>query len=376
MNFDLIVIGAGPAGSTAARTAASRGLKVLLLDKASFPRDKLCAGGLTAKALPLLPQGTLKLSMNAVSQCRISFRDTGRTCLASSPQPCVYMFERRDLDYHLLQTAIAAGAVFRDSTRVVAVDQESGRIETVSGKTNEVLKAPWIIAADGPNSIARRQLLPDDRYCQALCLETVVPWERIDQSIIFNFGSVPDGYGWIFPKGDHASVGIGTSRRHAGRIRSYYRNFLEIENLAYSAAHGFPLAVFSGNKRLTKGRVLFCGDAAHLVDPITGEGLYQAMFSGAAAGQAVTGANPAQTYERAIANNLLGDLKKAATLGRFISGLPAPSFAALEASPKIAAAYIDVISGRKSYAQLMGSGLQGPFRIIGHWIRSGLKPKA
>src|SRR5438874_400818 len=183
--FDVLVVGAGPAGSTAAYRLARGGASVLLADRARFPRDKPCGGGLTMRAVRQLPFPV----------------DDGR-------------------DYGVaLEANVPYGVVSRE------------------------------------------------RYQGRLCLE---------------LANVPGGYGWVFPKGDHINVGVGGWEREGPRMREHLARFCReysIPESGLESLRGYRLPLLHARARLAKGRLALLGDAAGLVDPLSGDGIYEALLS-------------------------------------------------------------------------------------------------
>lgn len=290
--FDVVVIGAGPAGSATAYRLAAAGGSVLLADRALFPRDKPCGGGLTRRALRELPVPIEPVVEDRVSrlELRLAYRDRTRFERAST-EPLIAMTRRSRLDAFLAAHAAEAGADFRDGVRVsvLKVGERCVWLE-VGGRRVE---AAAFVAADGANGTARRALGLGEPRDHAVALEGTLPYglvprERYAGRAIVELGTVPGGYGWVVPKEDHINVGIGGWEREGPRLR---------ERLArLCAAHGFPaelrdvrghrLPMRMPGAPLARGRVLLVGDAAGLVDPLTGDGMYGAFLSARLAAEA------------------------------------------------------------------------------------------
>src|SRR5438067_8957698 len=194
--FDAIVVGAGPAGSTAAIRLARGGARVLLVDKARFPRDKPCGGGLTMRAVAELPFAVDPVVEDVVTSvmCRLRYRRSftrGRGDLA-------LMTQRRRLDHFLVQRAVEAGAVFRDGTQIDPF----------------AAPADVVVGADGANGTTARKLELGGDIVHGVALEGNVSHARVYKNnyvgrMVLEFGVVPGGYAWVFPKGDHVNVGVG-----------------------------------------------------------------------------------------------------------------------------------------------------------------------
>jgi geranylgeranyl reductase family protein len=245
---------------------------VLLVDRERFPRDKPCGGGVTLRAARLLP-----FSLDPVVEDRIDIvelRLRNRTCVHRCASPIVLMTRRRRLDSYLAERAAEAGATFRDGVRVA---------------DPKALPADVVVAADGVNGACARALGLDGSTAYGVALEGTGPSvERYRGRIVFELGFLRGGYAWVFPKGDHVNVGVGGWEREARRLRERLRAFLEEEGLAaLDGVRGFRLPVRAPGAPLARGRALLVGDAAGLVDPLSGDGIYEAFLSARAAADAV-----------------------------------------------------------------------------------------
>src|SRR5438067_2310360 len=148
MSYDVIVAGAGPAGSTTARECAARGLSVLLLDRAEFPRDKPCGGGVNVRAARLLPFGIEPVTERVIQGMRLSVRHRDSSALQADP-PLAYLTQRRCLDTFLLEKARVAGAIVRERMAVRAVERSNGEVLVRAGA--ESFRGRTLVAADGAN---------------------------------------------------------------------------------------------------------------------------------------------------------------------------------------------------------------------------------
>jgi geranylgeranyl reductase family protein len=286
--FDVIVIGAGPAGAMTAHRLADRGASVLLLDRASFPREKPCGGGLTIRAVRLLPFSLAPVVEDVVDRLELRLR-YGPRFERVRAKPLALMTQRRRLDAFLAERAALAGADFRDGVRVTAVTADERGV--VVGIDGQRLRAEAVIGADGANGVTARSL--DLCACPAhgVALEGSLPYETIDPDryrgrILFELGVVRGGYGWIFPKGDHVNVGVGGWQRAGPGLRRQLARLCREHGLPHERLEGvlgYRLPVGRRDAVLARGRGLVVGDAAGLVDPLTGDGIYEAFVSAALA---------------------------------------------------------------------------------------------
>jgi geranylgeranyl reductase family protein len=275
-SFDVAVVGAGPAGSTAARRLATAGASVLLVDKAVFPRDKPCGGGVTGRAARLLPFSIEPVVEDVVERMDCGLR-YGSGFSRRARAPLAYMTQRRRLDHFLLEKAAEAGADVRDGVRVADV-REGGL--TVDG---EEIEARIVLGADGCNGSSAKQLALAGEIVHGVALEANYPQdERFAHAMLLEIAVIRGGYGWIFPKGDHVNVGVGGNETEAPRLRSELRQMCEaygVDPDAASDMRGYRLPMRRPGTRLARGRTAVIGDAAGLVDPFSGDGMYEAFLS-------------------------------------------------------------------------------------------------
>lgn len=331
---DVLVAGAGPAGAAAAITAADRGLTVLMADKAVFPRDKTCGDGLTAGALRTLERLGLDLgrlpSYASVREAVLMSPSGRRACL---PLPTDGQFAgvvpRHELDAALVDLARARGAKVEEGRAVVGVSEGADGVvvELADGAT---VHAGHVIAADGHYSAVRR-ILGDNRE------PNLGDWSAFRQYwsgvadrrlwVLFEPDLLP-GYAWVFPLPDgRANVGFGVPRGSvtSGKaLRQSWESLLERPSLRAVLGHGarpegrhraWPIPTSLDLTALARGRVLFAGDAAGVVDAMTGEGIAQALETGALAAEAIaSGGDVAARYRGSVRHHLATDLRFARLL--------------------------------------------------------------
>ena len=284
--YDAIVVGAGPAGSTTAYRLARAGARVCLLDRARFPRDKPCGGGLTLRAVRQLPFSVEPVVEDVVDRLELGLR-YGRRWSRRSEGPLVLMTQRRRLDAFLAERAAEAGAEFREGVKVTGVDP-SGFVSA----GGERLEGAVIVGADGANGITARALGVQAEY--GVALEGNVGYEHVSRErfagrAVVELGAVPGGYAWVFPKADHVNVGVGGWQSEGPRLRERLGELCRAFGIDESTVHdvrGHRLPMRGGARRQVRDRVLLVGDAAALVDPLSGDGMYEAFVSGRLAAEA------------------------------------------------------------------------------------------
>jgi geranylgeranyl reductase family protein len=291
-SIDVLVVGAGPAGSTAAYRLAGSGARVLLVDKARFPRDKACGGGLTARALRHLP-----VSVDAVVEEEVDIVEVGlrhrRRFERRSAEPLFLMTQRRRLDQHLVERAVEAGAELRDGARVDGIELHEKHVAARVAGTP--VRAAALVAADGANGTTARAVGLDVGPINGVAYEGNIGYgaashPRHARRLVIEVGTVPGGYGWVFPKGDHVNVGVGGWQTEGPRLREHLRRLLAAHGLPESALRdlrGHRLPLRRPGSPLARGRALLVGDAAGLVDPLSGDGMYEAFVSSRLAADAI-----------------------------------------------------------------------------------------
>ena len=274
--YDAIVVGAGPAGSTCAYRLASAGASVLLLDRARFPRDKPCGGAVTARALRELPVEIDDVVERVVSRFELRLRHS-RGFSRVAPTPLAHMTQRRRLDSYLLGRAVDAGAELRERTTAAEIRQD--------GVDDD--RAQVVIGADGANGICRRAIAPGQKHRHAVALEGNLQLDSTSlrqyaERLVLEFGTIPGGFGWVFPKGDHLNVGVGGWKSEAPRLRTHLSRLCHahgFEPAELQDLRGHHLPFRSRQSVLAHGRVALIGDAGGLADPLSGDGIYEAALS-------------------------------------------------------------------------------------------------
>jgi geranylgeranyl reductase family protein len=265
-SYDVAIVGGGPAGATAAYRLASAGASVLVLDKATFPRDKPCGGGVTGRAARQLPFSITPVVEDVVDRMECGLRYRSHV-VRRARAPIAYLTQRRRPDHFLLQKAAEAGAEVREG-------------ETADARE---LDARIVIGADGCNGSSAKQLGLADGVVHGVALEANYPYEaRYAGAIVLEIAVIRGGYGWIFPKGDHLNVGVGGNGEEAPKLRAELRTMCEAYGIDPESAtdtRGYRLPMRLPRTVLARGTTAVIGDAAGLVDPFSGDGMYEAFLS-------------------------------------------------------------------------------------------------
>ena len=298
--YDAIVVGAGPAGSASAIRLARGGARVLLLDRARFPRDKPCGGGLTGRAVRELPVEVTPVVEDAVRELEVRLRYR-RRFVRRSEAPLVLMTQRRRLDAFLGEQAAEAGADFRDGITPggLTIGPDGAEL-TVGG---ERVRGDVLVGADGVNGTTARAAGLGDGILYGIALEGNGPL-RDGQAgrATIEVGVVPGGYGWVFPKDGHANYGVGGWAAEGPRLREHLRRLCKAHGVdpdGLTGLQGRRLPMRRGAVA-ARGRVLLVGDAAGLVDPLSGDGISEALLSARLAAEAIL-AGRLDGYEPSLA---------------------------------------------------------------------------
>ncbi len=364
MRYDAIVVGAGPAGSTAARECAARGLSVLLLDRVEFPRDKPCGGGVNVRAARLLPFDLAPVTERTISGVNVSLRGAHRFTRHFAA-PLIYMTQRRRLDALLVEHAMRAGVTFRERAPIQGVERNGVSVTVMAG--GEWFEGRALVAADGVNGRTAALAGLAVRRRMGVALEAnVTPAGGIPADWTDTFGldlgSIPGGYGWIFPRGDHLNIGVGGWPRYAPSLRVRLHRlvrFYRFDPADLWGQRGYHLPIRRPDTQLVHGNILLVGDAAGLLDPLTGDGIYAAILSGRAAANHLAaylrGQAPDLTgYAREMTVAWLSELRLAGKLHTLFHFAPGVFATLIERRPRAWRAACHILRGDLTYTRALG----------------------
>jgi geranylgeranyl reductase family protein len=297
-HWDVVVVGAGPAGATAARSAARGGARVLLLDKAVFPRYKTCGGGIIGQSRSRLTTQALATIEADLPEVGFSHR-MGRVTRVRTESPFVAMVDRERFDQANVDAATEAGVVFRDGANVRALADEDGRTR-LTLSDGEELVARVVVGADGSGGRVGRYV-GAVMAATDLGLEVEVPRRPEDAAtgLLLDWGPHPGTYAWLFPKSDTLTVGVIERKGHADQTRRYLDDWIERLGLHPSdqdRSSGHLTQWRTVGSPLRRGTVVLAGETAGLLEPWTREGISFALRSGEWAGEAAAahaGGDPA-----------------------------------------------------------------------------------
>lgn len=288
--WDVVVIGGGPAGSLAARASAGSGARTLVIDRSHFPRYKVCGGGLIGASLAALPRDVVVPSRDAADSVTFTYGfDGAATRRAASP--FMTLINRAEFDQQLLASAAAAGAAVATGVRLREVAQEGDEV-VLTTSVGEI-RTRAVVGADGSSGVTSHYVgAAFEQVDLGLEVELDVPAAVRDQwrgRLHLDFGRVAGSYAWVFPKGDTLTVGAIAAKGNSAWEKHYLDQFLAslgLDGYVDGPAAGHVTHCRKDSSRLSRGRVLLCGDAAGLMEPWTREGISFALRSGRVAGKA------------------------------------------------------------------------------------------
>ncbi|ABA57491.1 NAD(P)/FAD-dependent oxidoreductase [Nitrosococcus oceani] len=369
--FDVIVVGAGPGGSAAAYGLAALGFKVALVERKTFPREKLCGGLLSARAqkefMQIFGENKWPAMVERTAQGASFYYQTRYLNGVHDHQP-FFFTSRIHFDACLAALAREAGAYLLEGIVVTSLEADGKAVRLNNGK---MLKADFVVGADGVRSrIAEAILLHTaSKKNLALGLEIEVPLELTTKTVVdpeIYLGVAKWGYGWIFPKKETQTVGIGGLLTKNPDLKSTFNTFLRQHygSLPNIRCKGYHLPFGSYKRNPGRANILLVGDAAGLVEPVTGEGIAFAMQSGRLAAKAIVAAAGAGQPESALKYYLreyqsIVSLFSQAKMMRYLV-FPDPMqrlfVSLLPHSKGMVRKYLDLLAGEidyKDYMQLM-----------------------
>jgi geranylgeranyl reductase family protein len=332
--FDCIIVGAGPAGGTAAYHLAKKGRSVLILEKESLPRYKPCGGGVSpivAEWFDFDFSPAVSLKVNAI-RYTWNMGDPVDAEL-KTPEP-IWMVRRDIFDHFLIQQAQKQGAELRENTEVTGIEFKGShwQVNTADGP----VEGRYLIAADGAKGSMAKWLGFKERKRRmggALEAEAMTAVEN-PQTAHFEFGMVKNGYIWNFPKADGYSIGIGTFRggepQNLREIVTEYSTMFGVDFKSIKQ-FGHPICLWDGDQKLHTQQALLVGESACVVDPFTAEGIRPSIFSGLKASEAIDQAlagdiNALERYSEVIAQEWGSDMVWAQRLAAVFYRVPGVAY--------------------------------------------------
>jgi geranylgeranyl reductase family protein len=358
MHYDAIVVGAGPAGASAAYWLSEAGKRVLVLEKEKLPRYKPCGGGVPKIVFDRFPFSFSSIIERWIRRVRFRFRD-GREVTADLPDCSIAMVMRDRFDLHILEHAQIE---VRDQSALVGTEQDKSGV-TVTTASGETLRARYLLGADGANSrVARLAGLQQEKWMGG-AIEAEVPvsdevLRAHSDAALFIFGTPPKGYLWVFPKADHLSVGIGAFQERVSNMRHILEQEMGRLGIEVDGARqqGHPLPIHLRREPLCRKRILLVGDAARLMDPLLGEGIRHAVDSGRLAAECVL-TGDLESYSQRVHREIGRDLLWGQRWAELFYNHPRKSFELGVRNPLFVKEFLRLFAGRNSYRRMAARAL-------------------
>lgn len=370
----------------AAITLAKRGYQVLLIEKQALPRYKACGGAVSAKTQELLDFPLAEICEEEIFQAQIGVLG-GSVAEVGLDEPFLYLVQRTRFDQRLVKDAIAQGVNFKDQAEFKSLVADGNSLVVTTSENT--YRTRFVIGADGAMSAVRGQLGIKWKPQLGIALEGEYPvgegrsgWPP--GTLAIDLGYPGHGYSWVFPKGDSLSIGLGTFSRTLPGAKDMLDSYLKAKGFAGlkpEILRGHPIPADGARKKILHSRWgVAIGDAAGLVDPLTGEGIYYAILSGKIAGEEIaealqTGSRNLQHYSERIYLEIAKDLRSGARLALLVFKYPETLVKLLVGKPARGKLLLNVIYGQENYKSLILQVL----RMIGHkvwrklvsWIPNG-----
>ncbi|PSN17441.1 dehydrogenase [filamentous cyanobacterium CCP5] len=364
--YDCLVVGAGPAGATAAYHLAKQGHSVLILEKERLPRYKPCGGGVSPQIARWFDYDFAPVISQTVTQVRMTYNLEDEV-IADLAEP-IWMVRRNEFDHYMVQQAQAKGAELWEGTKVTGLALESAgwRLST----TADSVTGRYLIAADGARGPMAKWLgFKSRKATVAGAIETEPRLQVQDgHRFHFEFGLLKQGYIWNFPKADGYSLGSGIVRSTRRKSRDLVQPLADFSeqfgvDIDTETQHGHPILLWNGDQCLHTSRALLAGEAACVVDPFTAEGIRPSIFSGLKAAEAIHRALAGEDqaladYTRTLITEWGSEMRWAARLAQAFYAAPNIGFQVGVKNPGGARTMGKIFSGELRYSEVVTRGLR------------------
>ncbi|MBL4605774.1 MAG: NAD(P)/FAD-dependent oxidoreductase [Flavobacteriaceae bacterium] len=359
--YDVAIVGSGPSGAMTAFYLAQKGVRVCIIEKEILPRYKTCGGGFVYRGRKDLPIDISDVIEREFYNVETFFgKDLHFT--VSRKAPIITMIMRDTFDHLIVKKAKELGVDLLEGHKLIKVNSHDDYI--ISETTQGQIQSKFLIAADGVLSptaklagwkTETRNLIPALEYEVTVSKED---FERLSKTVRFDIDGAPEGYAWCFPKKNHLSIGVLTTKKKRINLKEYYREYLHllgITNVLKEEQHGFQIPLSSRTDGFVKGRTFLIGDAAGFAEPITAEGISNAIYSGKLVAEAIVESNlnlelAATLYEEKLHEKLVPELRSGEFLATyFYKKNPIRSFMFKKYGQRFGEYMVDILMGDKTF---------------------------
>ncbi|WP_405566213.1 geranylgeranyl reductase family protein [Polaribacter sp. Asnod6-C07] len=328
-HFTVAIIGSGPSGASTAFYLGKQGINTVIIEKETLPRYKTCGGGFVNRGKKNMPFDISEVVEREFCQVDTYFNNHEKCYYSNKEEPIITMIMRDAFDNLIVNKAKEFGVTLLEDHKLISIDftDDKSILKTSQGD----ISADFIIASDGVLSPTAkmagykndtRNLIPALEYEVEVSTED---FERLSKTVRFDIDAVPYGYAWCFPKKNHLSLGVLTTKKGKINLKEYYKKYLEtlgIKEIVKEDAHGFQIPLAPRTDGFVKNNVFLIGDAAGFAEPITAEGISNAILSGKYVAEAIIESNldlkiAEKLYLEKLNIKLLPELKSGAFLSKF-----------------------------------------------------------
>ncbi len=360
-HFDVAIIGSGPSGASTAFYLGQKGISTVIIEKETLPRYKTCGGGFVNRGRKNMPFDISEVierefyTVDSFFNGKIHYQSKKET-------PIITMIMRDAFDNLIVKKAKEFGVTLLENHTLKSIDfsDRKALLNTSEG----IIAANIVIAADGALSPTAkmagwkkdtRNLIPALEYEVTVSDED---FKRLSDKVRFDIDAVPNGYAWCFPKKNHLSLGVLTTKKGKINLKEYYKKYLKtlnIKSVIKEEFHGFQIPIAPRTDGFVKQNVFLIGDAAGFADPITAEGISNAILSGKYAAEAIIESNlqlelAEKKYLEKLNIKLIDELKSGVTLSKFFYNNNAVrNYILKTCGQKISDLMVDILHGEKGF---------------------------